>query len=83
MIAGLYRRICIRISTVRDVGVEKRLVVVLVLRTVLVFHGCVHMKQRRRKHSNQESSTEYRHTSLSHYREMLFDADATVKRINA
>ena len=39
-----------------------------VLLAVLVFHGCVHVKRRRCKHSGQESSTEYRycHARLSH-----------------
>ena len=32
-----------------------------VLHAVLVFHGCVHVKRRRRKHSGQESPTEYRY----------------------
>ena len=66
MIAGLCVRICTVISTVKGVAVKSRLVVVLVLRSVLVFHGCVHMKKRYCKHSGQESSTEQCYASSSH-----------------
>ena len=40
--------------------------VVLVLNAMLVFHGCVHVKQRRCKHSAQENPTEYCYASSSH-----------------
>ena len=40
--------------------------VVLVLRDVLMFRGCVQMRQRCCKHPDQETSTEYCYASLSH-----------------
>ncbi len=68
----------VRISTSGYVSVEQRLVVVLVLGTVLVFHGRMDMNQRGCKHSDQERGTEYCHANSSHKSGMLFSPDPRV-----
>ena len=47
--------------------------VVLVLRDVLMIHGCVQMNQRCCKHSDQETPTEYCYASSSHKPESLLE----------
>ena len=61
VVAVGHGRTRVRISAIRYVSVEQRLVLVFVVGAVLVFLGCMHMKQRRCKQSDQESSTKHRH----------------------
>ena len=72
----------VRISVIEYASVEQRLVAVLVLGAVLVFHGRMDMEQRCCKHSDQERSTEYCHASLSHYLGMLIGPDLGVNQIS-
>ena len=78
MVAVPCVQICIRISTVRYVGVEQRLVVVLVLGAMLVFRGRMDMNQRGCKHSDQEHCAEYCQANFSHEQKMLLDPDLGV-----
>ncbi len=71
-------RIRVRISEIGYVSVEQRLVAVLALGAVLVFHGRMNMNQRCCKHSDQEHCTEYCHARSSHNLGMLFDTDPGV-----